>query len=79
MGFSLDILPTWKPYLMTFIAGRYKFVQSATKYGTEGERTSKSQIYQIHPGSLTEIEFPYLVSESQYEKLVKSMPKNNKG
>jgi hypothetical protein len=79
VGVSLDILPTWKPYLMTFIAGRYKFVQSATKYGSDGERTARSQIYQIHPGSLIEIEFPYLVSESQYEKLVKSQPKSNKG
>ncbi len=77
-GFSLDILPSWKPFTMTFIAGKYNFIQSSTKYGSDGERSLKTSTYVIHDGSKIEIEFPYLVSDGQYEKLLKTKPKNTK-
>jgi len=79
VGFTLDILPTWKPFTMNFIAGRYRFVQSSSKYGSDGERSIKSQTYLIQPNSHIEIEFPYWVSESQYEKLLKIKPKTDNG
>lgn len=79
VGFTLDILPSWKPFTMNFIAGRYKFVQSASKYGSDGERSVKSQVYTVSPDTITEIEFPYMVSEAQYEKLLKSKPRADNG
>jgi hypothetical protein len=78
LGFSLDILPSWKPFTMKFIAGRYNFIQSSTKYGSDGERSLKSTPYVIHAESKIEIEFPYLVSDGQYEKLLKTKPKDPK-
>lgn len=77
-GFSLDILPSWRPFTMTFIAGKYNFIQSSTKYGSDGERSVKTTSYMIHAGSKIEIEFPYLVSDGQYEKLLKTKPKASK-